>query len=97
MLIKGILTIKFNIILSRYPYDVQNITMNFVLWHYSEDVCILYSLPYETIPTTPIRVSQRFFKEDILWKIESTYADHGISEFIAGNFNRATFGIILKR
>ena len=35
MLIKGILTIKFNMNLSKYPYDVQNITMNFDLWHYT--------------------------------------------------------------
>ena len=35
MIMKGILTVKFNMKLASYPYDEQNITMSFDLLHFS--------------------------------------------------------------
>lgn len=72
--------------------------MNFDLWHYSSDVAVLYSREYDDGgDETPIRISQDYYREDILWKIESTYAENKTAEFAAGTFSTASFGIIIKR
>ena len=42
MVMKGILTVKFNMKLASFPYDEQNITLNFDLFHFSKNIAVLY-------------------------------------------------------
>ena len=67
MSVRGILTVKFNIHLASYPYDLQNITMRFDLWNYTKDVAVLFPFEFPEEPISPIRMAENYYREDILW------------------------------
>ena len=53
---KGILTVKFNMKLASFPYDEQNITLNFDLFHFSKNIAVLYPKNLDD-ETSAIRIS----------------------------------------